>query len=180
VIVRLERFLFALVIPSSTNPSTFWTLCGRLRKRIRSVDWRVSIQAPQGWLTGRVCALQKSADAARKAQRKILRKAPQGGPRTKPETLEYARHVIVFTTLPQVEFPARFRTGVVPAPLANRTCLQAPKERGPPGPPAQIPRREFPLLALRQVAHRAAGSKGRSHRPVYFPLGYLLPPEVRG
>jgi Transposase DDE domain len=43
--------------------------------------------------------LRKSEQAARKAQRRIVRKAQQGGPEPKPETLEYANYVIVFTTL---------------------------------------------------------------------------------
>jgi transposase len=48
--------------------------------------------------------IRKSEQATRRAQQKILRKAQKGGPQVKPETLEYAAYVMVFTTLPASEF----------------------------------------------------------------------------
>ena len=41
-----------------------------------------------------------------RARKRILRKAQQGGPKPRPETLEYAAYVMVFTTLPRKEFSA--------------------------------------------------------------------------
>jgi IS4 transposase len=55
-------------------------------------------------ICGRLCAIRKSEEAASRERRKILRKAQQGGPKPKPETLEYAAYILVFTTLPVAEF----------------------------------------------------------------------------
>ena len=70
------------------------------------LQWKVWVQTAEGRIPGRVCVLRKSAQAARKAQRRIVRKAQQGGPKPKPETLAYANYVIVFTTLEPDLFPA--------------------------------------------------------------------------
>jgi len=97
-------------LPLFTPQGKFFDLLAGLRKLAetnQTGDWPVAIPGPQGLLAGRICALRKSEEAARKAQRRITRKAQQGGPETKPETLEYARYVIVFSTLPGAEFPAQ-------------------------------------------------------------------------
>jgi hypothetical protein len=79
-------------------------------RKIKSVgpvrEWKVWVHAGQEKIAGRLCVLRKSEEAAKKAQRKILRKAQQGGPAPKPETLEYANYVMVFTTLPSDPFSA--------------------------------------------------------------------------
>jgi hypothetical protein len=67
------------------------------------MEWAIVIRGPQQLIAGRICALRKSAASTAKAQRKIQRKAQQGGPKTKPETLELAAYVIVFTTMPKAE-----------------------------------------------------------------------------
>jgi hypothetical protein len=67
-------------------------------------EWNVWVHADQEKIAGRLCVLRKSELAAKKAQSKILRKAQQGGPTPKPETLEYASYVMVFTTLPTESF----------------------------------------------------------------------------
>jgi len=69
-------------------------------------EWKVWVQAAEERIAGRLCVLRKSEQAAKKAQRKIIRKSQQGGPTPRPETLEYANYVMVFTTLPAAEFPA--------------------------------------------------------------------------
>ena len=55
---------------------------------------------------GRICALRKSRQAIRAAHRKLRKEAARRGKRPRPETLEFARHVIVFTTFPEADFPA--------------------------------------------------------------------------
>ena len=67
------------------------------------MEWDVTIRGPRQLIPGRICAIRKSAESTAKAQRKIQRKAQQGGPKTKPETLEFAAYVIVFTTVPKAE-----------------------------------------------------------------------------
>ena len=66
--------------------------------------WPVDVHGEKQQIAGRICALRKSEAAALKALRKIKRKAQQGGPDPKPETLEFAQYIIVFTTLPAAEF----------------------------------------------------------------------------
>lgn len=63
-------------------------------------EWQVWVPAANGRIPGRLCAIRKSEDAAVRARRQIERKAQQGGPQPKPETLQYARYVMVFTTVP--------------------------------------------------------------------------------
>jgi len=63
-------------------------------------EWPVWIQDGKERIAGRLCALRKSEEAAARARRHIAKKAQQGGPKTKPETLLYACYVMVFTTVP--------------------------------------------------------------------------------
>ena len=53
---------------------------------------------------GRVCALRKSDAAIRLAQKKLRAKASKMGTEPRPETLEFAKYVIVFTTFPAADF----------------------------------------------------------------------------
>jgi DDE family transposase len=105
VIVRLNTATLPLY---RANGSKF-ALLGHVRQ-VQQVglirQWKVWVQTAEGGIPGRVCVLRKSEQAARKAQRHIVRKAQQGGPEPKPETLEYAHYVIVFTTLEAELFPA--------------------------------------------------------------------------
>jgi hypothetical protein len=78
-----------------------------LTKAGKIAEWEVLVAHPAGPFRGRLCVLRKSQEQARRAQRKILRKAQQGGSLIRAETLEYAKYVIVFTTLNQAELSAR-------------------------------------------------------------------------
>jgi hypothetical protein len=104
VIVRLNTATLPLY---QTNRSKFPIL-----EQVRQVqqvglirEWKVTVHAAEARIAGRLCVLRKSEDAARKAQRQIVRKAQQGGPSPKPETLEYANYVMAFTTLDAELFP---------------------------------------------------------------------------
>jgi hypothetical protein len=79
---------------------------GKLQESGTEGDWQVWVHGPQRRIAGRLCAIRKSEEAATRARRQIQRKAQQGGPKPKPETLQYARYVMVFTTIPA----SRFRT----------------------------------------------------------------------
>lgn len=115
-IAALHRQGADVIVRVNTGTLPLWTpehepfpLLERLRRIEQPGDtgeWQVSVPADQGPISGRVCAVRKSEEAIRKAQRRILRKAQQGGPKTKPETLEYACYVMVFTTLQAVDFSA--------------------------------------------------------------------------
>lgn len=69
--------------------------------------WRVQAGDPKAPITGRLCVLRKSQEQTQRALRKMRRKAQQGGPELKPETLAFASYVMVFTTLEAAALPAR-------------------------------------------------------------------------
>ena len=71
--------------------------------RIGSWDVRV-VDAAGVAATGRVCALRKTQEAIRIAHKALRRTASRKGKQLQPETLEYAKYVIVFTTFPSTEF----------------------------------------------------------------------------
>jgi hypothetical protein len=70
-------------------------------------QWHVLAGPSSRPIRGRLCALRKSEQQARRAQRKIRRKAQQGGPEPKPETLEFAHYVLVFTTVKEQDLNRR-------------------------------------------------------------------------
>ena len=57
-------------------------------------------------VAGRVCAVRKTQQASRLAQRKLRKEAARKGKQVQPRTLEFARYVIVFTTFPEPAFTA--------------------------------------------------------------------------
>ncbi len=68
-------------------------------------SWKVLIPGRKNeHVRGRICVIRKSNEAAKMAQEKILREAKKKGHSTKPETLEYAKYVIVFTNFPEDSF----------------------------------------------------------------------------
>jgi len=68
-------------------------------------SWRVLIPARNDdSLEGRLCVIRKSNEAAKMTHDKIVQEAQKKGRSVKPETLEYAKYVIVFTTYPEKSF----------------------------------------------------------------------------
>ena len=62
--------------------------------------------AAAGGVQGRVCAVRKSTEAARRARRRARREAKRQGSTVKPATLAFANYVIVFTTFCERSFSA--------------------------------------------------------------------------
>jgi hypothetical protein len=69
-------------------------------------SWKVKIPAKNKAETvdGRICVIRKTEEAIEIAHKKIKRSAQKSGQVTKPETFEYAKYVIVFSTFPSDEF----------------------------------------------------------------------------
>jgi hypothetical protein len=68
-------------------------------------SWEVLIPAKDKIkVHGRICAIRKSNEAIKLAQKKLKRIASKKGHVLKPETLEYAKYVIVFTNYPKDVF----------------------------------------------------------------------------
>lgn len=55
---------------------------------------------------GRICVIRKSEEAIAIAHKKLKRNASKKGSKLQPETLEYAKYVILFTTFPESDFSA--------------------------------------------------------------------------
>lgn len=71
-------------------------------------DWDVWFHAPNSerLIKGRLCSLRKSKEAMELAKKKLLRMASKKGKKLRPQTLEYAEYVILFTTLNRHNFNA--------------------------------------------------------------------------
>lgn len=70
-----------------------------------SRGWEVAVfNQNNSPVKGRLCVVRKTAQAIKLAQDKIRRKASKNGRKTKPDTLEYAKYIILFTTFPGNEF----------------------------------------------------------------------------
>jgi hypothetical protein len=86
-------------------------LLSHLKRLKRTGDvrsWPVRIPSAAGKpVSGRICAIRKTEEAIRQAQRKLRRRASKNGEKLKAQTLVYAEYVIVFTTFPEEQFPAR-------------------------------------------------------------------------
>ena len=66
----------------------------------QSAEWVATVQHGKQHFAGRICALRKSEEAIARAQRSIELKVNRGKGTLSPRRQEYARYVIVFTTLP--------------------------------------------------------------------------------
>lgn len=62
-------------------------------------EWKVVLRGENASVQGRLCAIRNSELAIGQAHRRLQRKASKMRTTLKPETLEYAKYVIVFTTL---------------------------------------------------------------------------------
>ena len=70
--------------------------------------WNVLIPlAKHKALPARLCVVRKSQAAIALAQRKLQRKASKNGSQLQPETLLFAQYVMVLSTFPEAEFPAK-------------------------------------------------------------------------
>jgi hypothetical protein len=69
-------------------------------------EWAVKVADPEdGYIHGRLCVVRKSLVAIEQAIKKLKRDASKRQQALKPETLEFAKYIIVFTTLPCENYP---------------------------------------------------------------------------
>jgi hypothetical protein len=69
-------------------------------------EWPAWVHEQNRRIAGRVCALRKSEQAIALAQRRITLQDQKRQRQSRPETREYARYVIVFTTVRESEMGA--------------------------------------------------------------------------
>jgi hypothetical protein len=99
VLVRLSHTNLPLKAPDG-EPFDLLR-CLRTLSGTQLGDWPVSFSYQGKVFSGRLCAVKKSAAAAEQACKKARRAAQKHGYRVSAETLEAARYVFVFTTLPR-------------------------------------------------------------------------------
>ena len=98
-----------ITLQSSANKS--FDLLSRLKPIQRTgqiAQWEALVPwGQEPVLPVRLCAVRKSRAAIALAHEQLRRKASKQGSRLQPETLIYAEYVMVLTTFPEEEFPAR-------------------------------------------------------------------------
>ena len=98
----LVRF-HSVNLPLYTRQGKRWAVLKRLKSLPdgEAGDWDVWFRDPHSGhlVKGRLCALRKSKEAAELAKKKIKQMASKKGRKLRPETLEYAEHVNLFTTV---------------------------------------------------------------------------------
>lgn len=66
----------------------------------QSAAWPAQVRHGKRVIVGRLCAIRKSAEAAKKARERVRRESQRGGTTLRPETLAAADYVLLYTTLP--------------------------------------------------------------------------------
>ncbi len=95
-------------LPLLTREKDEFNLLTELTKLICEHDareWEVMVQNGTQFITGRLCVIRKSQQAAELAIKKIKTVASRKGKKVLPVTLEFAKYVILFTTLPADKHP---------------------------------------------------------------------------
>ena len=103
--VRVNTGSLPLQSPDGT-PLNLLERVAELRRPCVAGAWPATAVGRGVAVPGRVCAIRKTGEAARIAQRKARDRAARQGRRVRPSTLEFARHVILFTTFPEADFDA--------------------------------------------------------------------------
>ena len=71
-------------------------------------SWNVLIKSTDDhYINGRLCVIRKTEAAIDKALKKLKREASKRQSELQPETVEYAKYIIVFTTLPASNFSTK-------------------------------------------------------------------------
>ena len=105
--VRVNTQALRFRTPGGRRPFDLLAAVSAIKRAGAVKSWRVRAVGADGeGVVGRVCAMRKSAEAARRARAKLRRRASRNGRELRPETLEFAGHVIVFTTFPADRFSA--------------------------------------------------------------------------
>jgi Transposase DDE domain len=86
------------------NPFNLLTEISKLQEH-GTQEWEVMVSANGILIPGRVCVVRKSQASIIQALKKIKRKSSRRQTKTNQSTLEFAKYVILFTTLPQTLSP---------------------------------------------------------------------------
>ena len=105
--VRVNTQALRFRTPGGRRPFDLLAAVSAIGRAGAARSWRARAVGADGrGVVGRVCAMRKSAEAADRAREKLRRRASRTGNELRPETLEFAGYVIVFTTFPADRFSA--------------------------------------------------------------------------
>jgi len=77
----------------------------KITQECETKEWNVLISESGQFITGRLCVIRKSRVATELAIKKLKRGASKGQRKLQADTLEFAKYVILFTTLPLDRYP---------------------------------------------------------------------------
>lgn len=104
VLIRYNPLQLALQTPAGKRMDIA-RLLARWPAHQRSRMWRCTVMHPEGGrIAGRLLAVRKSQTAIALATKRVLRQASKKQYTLKRPVLEYAKYVMVFTTLPEDRF----------------------------------------------------------------------------
>jgi hypothetical protein len=78
-----------------------------LRRAGETAEWRVWVRSGEQEIGGRLCGIRKSEEAIQRAHRRLTLKQRRRQGKVMPEKKEYARYILVFTTLPKSQASTR-------------------------------------------------------------------------
>jgi hypothetical protein len=106
----------ALLVRVNTAALPLFTAQGRrvpvlrrlmvLRQAGQIGEWPVHVHGVTDVIAGRLCAIRKTEEAIKRTVKRLRRNASRDGEVLQPETLEYAKYIIVFTTFDPLTFSA--------------------------------------------------------------------------
>jgi hypothetical protein len=70
-----------------------------LTKPGQTGEWQVEVHSDERIIPGRLCVVRKDDEAIRKALKRLNRRGQKKGNEIQPETKEFAKYIMVFTTL---------------------------------------------------------------------------------
>ena len=98
VCIRFNRFGLPL-LDEKNRPFPLLKKIRALRTTGETAEWWVWVRAGEQLITGRLCAIRKSEEAAQRAFRRLELKQQKGRGKVTEQKREFARYVLVFTTL---------------------------------------------------------------------------------
>jgi Transposase DDE domain len=105
ILVRLNTAALPLFTPQGRRVPLLRRLA-ILRRAGQIGEWSISVQGATRVIAGRVCAIRKTEEAIKRAEKQLRRNASKSGEVLQPATLEYAKYIIVFTTFAPLTFSA--------------------------------------------------------------------------
>jgi len=105
VLVRLNPVSLPLFTPAGQRFPLLRRLA-TLRTAGQLSEWPASVHGDKRVISGRFCAVRKSDEAIKLAEKRLKQTASRKGRGIRPETWEYVKYVMVFTTFSPRRFPA--------------------------------------------------------------------------